>query len=108
MNHFIVQDNWWVAKAYLSLARYYILQGNLEQAERHIQLCEEYADEYFTSNLSVAIHKQAVESIISYAKYNRFYQKEWALLGNQLDELLSEHTPAQEWDASDDFVKERG
>lgn len=86
VNHFIGQDNWWVAKAYLSLARYYILQGNLEQAERHIQLCEEYADEYFTSNLSAAIHMQAVKSILFYAKYNRFDLKEWALLSNQIDE----------------------
>lgn len=89
LNHFIGKDNWWVAKAHLSLARYHILLGNFDEAEQHILSAEENADEYFYSNLSVSSFMQQLKSILDYAKYNRIDILELAHYGNTIQGNVS-------------------
>ncbi len=84
LNHFIGKDNWWVAKAHLSLARYHILLGNFDKAEQHILSAEENADEYFYGNLAISSVMQQMKSILDYAKYHRVDILEWAHYGNTL------------------------
>ena len=84
LNYFIGKDNWYVAKAHLSLARYNILLGSFNKAEQHIHSAEENADEYFYSNLAISIYMQQLKSILDYAKNNRVSVMEWAHFGNTL------------------------
>lgn len=84
LNYFIGKDNWYVAKAYLSLARYNILLGSFNKAEQYILSAEENADEYFYSNLAISTYMQQLKSILDYAKSNRISVMEWAHFGNTL------------------------
>lgn len=84
LTHFIGKDNWYVAKAHLSLARYYILADSLNKAERHLLLTDKYADEYFNRNLAVSTYKEQLKSILEYARYKRINVMEWAHFGNVL------------------------
>ena len=84
LNYFIGKDNWYVAKAYLSLARYKILLGRFNKAEQHINSAEENADEYFYSNLAISTYMQLLKSILDYAKNNHIGVMEWAHFGNTL------------------------
>ena len=84
LNYFIGKDNWYVAKAHLSLARYNILLGRFNKAEQYILSAEENADEYFYSNLAISTYMQQLKSILDYAKNNRISVMEWAHFGNTL------------------------
>ena len=84
LNHFMGKDNWWVAKAYLSLARYHILLKDFDKAERYLLLAEKNADEYFYCNLAIFTYMQQLKSILDYAKNNRISVMEWAHFGNTL------------------------
>ena len=90
LHHFIEKkDSMKVSFAYASLARYYLLQDNLEEAERQIALAEVNADDNFKNNLSMQSYMQLLKSILHYAKDNRIYIMEWANYVNQLQENTS-------------------
>ncbi|MBQ8441994.1 MAG: hypothetical protein IJX29_01395 [Bacteroides sp.] len=90
LHHFIEKkDSSKVAFAYASLARYYLLQDNLKEAERQIALAEANADDNFRNNLSMQSYMQLLKSILHYAKDKHIYIMEWANYVNRLQENAS-------------------
>jgi len=90
LHHFIEKkDSMNVSLAHASLARYYLLQENLKEAERQIALAETNADDHFKSSLSMSGYMQLLKSILHYAKDKRIYIIEWANYVNRLQENAS-------------------
>ena len=84
LNHFIGKDSAKVAWSHASLARYHLLLNNLKQAEQHLSLAEENADDTFRYNPALASYMQMLKSILNYAMHKRINMKEWALYTNSL------------------------
>ena len=83
------KDSSKVASAHASLARYYLLQDKLKEAERHMLLAKENADQEFNNSLAMAGYMQLLESILNYAKDKRIYMMDWANFVNSLQENYS-------------------
>ncbi|MBQ8673315.1 MAG: hypothetical protein IJ511_04585 [Bacteroides sp.] len=87
LHHFIEKkDSMEVAFAHASLARYYLLQDNLKEAEHQIALAEANTNDKFLNNLPMQSYMQLLRSILHYAKEKRIYIMEWANFVNQLGE----------------------
>ena len=84
LNHFMGKDSVKVAYAHASLARYHLLQNNLEEAEHHLLLAEESANDDFRYNPAMNSYMQMLRSILNYALNKRINMKEWALYTNSL------------------------
>ena len=89
LDHFMGKDSSKVASAHASLARYYLLQDKLKEAERHMLLAKENADQEFNNSLAMAGYMQLLESILNYAKDKRIYMMDWANFVNSLQENYS-------------------
>lgn len=90
LHHFIdKKDSMKISFAYISLARYYLLQDNLEEAERLIGLSKEYENEKFRNSLSIAGYVELLKSVLHYAKDKRINMMEWANFANKLEENAS-------------------
>ena len=84
LNHFIEKDSLMVASAHASLARYYLLQDKLKEAEEHMHLAEEYANQKFKNNWAMTSYMQLMKSILNYAKNKRINMMEWANFTNSV------------------------
>ena len=89
LNHFIGVDSSKVAVAHASLARYYLLQDKLKEAEKHMLLAERNADRYFKSSWAMNGYMELMKSILNYAKNKRINMMEWANFANSLQENAS-------------------
>ena len=86
LNHFIGIDSSKVALAHASLARYYLLQDKLKDAEKHMFLAERNADQEFKSNWAMTGYMELMKSMLNYAKNKRIDMMEWANFANALQE----------------------
>ena len=86
VSHFMNKDGYYVARAYASLARCHLLLGNINEAEQHLKLADEYADDSFRNMLSMSSYMTLLRSILDYAKNNRINMMEWATFVNSLQE----------------------
>ena len=84
LNHFMGKDSAKVALTHASLARYHLLQNNLKEAEHHLLLVEESANDDFRYNPAMNSYLQMLKSILNYALNKRINMKEWALYTNSL------------------------
>lgn len=84
LNHFMGKDSMKVAVAHASLARYHLLQNNLKEAEHHLLLVEESANDDFRYNPAMNSYMQMLKSILNYALNKRINMKEWAIYTNSL------------------------
>ena len=84
LNHFIGKDSTRVAWSYAALARYYLLQDKLKEAEKHMLLAEENANPEFKSNWAMIGYMQLMKSILNYAQNKRINMMEWANFTNSL------------------------
>ncbi|MBQ8240151.1 MAG: hypothetical protein IJZ38_04850 [Bacteroides sp.] len=82
--HFMGKDSAKVALTHASLARYHLLQNNLKEAEHHLLLVEESANDDFRYNPAMNSYLQMLKSILNYALNKRINMKEWALYTNSL------------------------
>ena len=89
LNHFIGIDSSKVALAHASLARYYLLQDKLKDAEKHMLLAERNTDQEFKSNWAMTGYMELMKSILNYAKNKRIDMMEWANFANSLQENAS-------------------
>ena len=89
LNHFIGKDSAEVAMAYASLARCYLLQDNLKEAEEHMLLAEKNANYQFKKQPTFIGYMQMMKSILNYAQNKRINMKEWALFVNSLGDNAS-------------------
>jgi len=84
LNHFMGKDSAKVALTHASLARYHLLQNNLKEAEHHLLLVEESANDDFRYNPAMNSYMQMLKSILNYAQNKRINMKEWALYSNSV------------------------
>lgn len=84
LNHFMGKDSAKVALTHASLARYHLLQNNLKEAEHHLLLVEESANDDFRYNPGMNSYMQMLKSILNYAQNKRINMKEWALYSNSV------------------------
>ena len=89
LNHFMGNDSSRVATAHASLARYYLLQDKLDEANKHMRLAEEHADEEFRNNWAMTGYMELMKSILNYAQHKRINMMEWANFVNSLQESAS-------------------
>ena len=89
LNHFMGKDSAKVASAHASLARYYLLQDKLAEANKHMRLAEEHADEEFRSSWGMTGYMELMKSILNYAQHKRINMMEWANFANSLQENAS-------------------
>ena len=89
LNHFMGKDSAKVASAHASLARYYLLQDKLAEANKHMRLAEEHADEEFRSSWGMTGYMELMKSILNYAQHKRINMMEWANFVNSLQENAS-------------------
>lgn len=85
LNHFIGKDSTKVALAHASLARHYLLQDKLKEAEKHMLLAEENANPEFKNNWAMIGYMQLMKSILNYAQNKRINMMEWANFTNALE-----------------------
>ena len=86
LNHFIGKDSSKVASAHASLARYYLLQSKLKEAEKHMIFAERNADQEFKTSWAMTGYMELMKSILNYAKNKRINMMEWANFANALQE----------------------
>ena len=84
LNHFMGKDSAKIALTHASLARYHLLQNNLKEAEHHLLLVEESANDDFRYNPAMNSYMQMLKSILNYAQNKRINMKEWALYSNSV------------------------
>ena len=89
LNHFIGIDSSKVASAHASLARYYLLQDKLAEANKHMRLAEENADQEFKNSWAMTSYMELMKSILNYAQNKRINMMEWANFSNSLQENAS-------------------
>ena len=89
LNHFIGKDSSKVASAHASLARYYLLQDKLDEANKHMLLAEENADQEFRNSWAMTGYIELMKSILNYAQHKRINMMEWANFVNSLQENAS-------------------
>ena len=89
LNHFIGKDSSRVATAHASLARYYLLLNKLSEANKHMRLAEEHADEEFRNSWAMTGYMELMKSILNYAQNKRINMMEWANFVNSLEESAS-------------------
>ena len=89
LNHFMGKDSAKVASAHASLARYYLLQDKFTEANKHMRLAEEHADEEFRSSWAMTGYMELMKSILNYAQYKRINMMDWANFANSLQESTS-------------------
>ena len=89
LNHFMGNDSSRVATAHASLARYYLLQDKFTEANKHMRLAEEHADEEFRNNWAMTGYMELMKSILNYAQHKRINMMEWANFVNSLQESAS-------------------
>ena len=89
LNHFMGNDSSRVATAHASLARYYLLQDKLDEANKHMRLAEENADQEFKSSWAMTGYMELMKSILNYAQHKRINMMEWANFVNSLEESAS-------------------
>ncbi|MBR5193351.1 MAG: hypothetical protein IKW37_02905 [Bacteroidaceae bacterium] len=89
LNHFMGKDSSKVASAHASLARYYLLQDKLVEANKHMRLAEEYADQEFRNSWAMTGYMELMKSILNYAQHKRINMMEWANFANSLQESAS-------------------
>ena len=86
LNHFMGKDSSKVASAHASLARYYLLQDKIAEANKHMRLAEKHADQEFRSNWAMTGYMELMKSILNYAQHKRINMMEWANFVNSLQE----------------------
>ena len=86
LKHFMGKDSSKVASAHASLARYYLLQDKLAEANKHMRLAEENANEEFRSSWAMTGYMELMKSILNYAQHKRINMMEWANFVNSLQE----------------------
>ena len=89
LKHFMGKDSSKVASAHASLARYYLLQDKLAEANKHMRLAEENANEEFRSSWAMTGYMELMKSILNYAQHKRINMMEWANFANSLQENAS-------------------
>ena len=75
-----------VAWAHASIARYYLLLDRIQEAEKHLRLSDEFADDDFRNNISMSSYMKMLKSTLDYAKDKRINVMEWANFVNSLQE----------------------
>ena len=88
LNHFMGKDSTMVSSAYASLSRYYLLKGDLKEAERLIGKAKENANNIIRDGY-MGSYMELLQSILNYAKEKRIYIKEWANFVNSIQENAS-------------------
>ena len=86
LNHYSDKDSMRVAWAHASIARYYLLLDRIKEAEKHVRLSDEYADDDFRNNVSMSSYMKMLKSTLDYAKDKRINVMEWANFVNSLQE----------------------
>ena len=86
LNHYSDKDSMHIAWAHASIARYYLLLDRIKEAEKHVRLSDEYADDDFRNNISMSSYMKMLKSTLDYAKDKRINVMEWANFVNSLQE----------------------
>ncbi len=87
LNHSIEKkDSANIAIAHASLARYYLLQDNLKEAEIQLHLSKENINEAFRNNIAMSSYMVLLQSIFNYAKNKHINIMNWANFVNSLQE----------------------
>lgn len=86
LNHYSDKDSMHIAWAHASIARYYLLLDRIKEAEKHVRLSDEYADDDFRNNVSMSSYMKMLKSTLDYAKDKRINVMEWANFVNSLQE----------------------
>ena len=87
LKHFTEKnDSVRIAFSHASLARYYLLQDKLKEAEQQIALAKEYDSYDIKKDLSMSGYMELLQSILNYAKNKRINMMEWANFANSLQE----------------------
>ncbi|MBR2497387.1 MAG: hypothetical protein IKB63_03410 [Parabacteroides sp.] len=87
LNHSIEKkDSANIAIAHASLARYYLLQDNLKEAEIQLHLSKENINEAFRNNIAMSSYMVLLQSIFNYAKNKHINIMNWANFINSLQE----------------------
>ena len=89
LDHFTGKDSTRVAFAHASLARYYLLQDKLKEAEQQITLAKNNMNFNMEDSPSMASYMELLQSILNYAKNKRINMMEWANFVNKLQENAS-------------------
>ncbi|MBR6621119.1 MAG: hypothetical protein IKK90_01345 [Bacteroides sp.] len=89
LDHFIGKDSVKVAFAHASLARYYLLQDKLKEAEQQITLAKNNMNFNMEDSPSMASYMELLQSILNYAKDKRIDMMEWGNFVNKLQENAS-------------------
>ena len=89
LEHFIGKDSVRVAFSHASLARYYLLQDKLKEAEQQMMLAKNHMNFHMEDSPSMASYMELLQSILNYAKDKRIDMMEWANFVNKLQENAS-------------------
>ena len=100
VDYFKDKNEGYVAWAYACLSRCYLLQGNLEEARRYMQLCDASATEEMKTSLAYVSSIQLVRSVLEYACNRNINLQEWAELMNNL--LMNEDLSKQKAQAKEE------
>lgn len=72
--------------AYMSMARCFLIVGDLDKAELYLQQAKELATDDMKSDLTYTVYEQILNFIIDYSKHKKISLKNLALLVNNLQQ----------------------
>ncbi len=86
LDYYMGKDSTEVSYSYASLARYYLLLGNLTEATRCLRQSDAYETAVIREDLSYAGYVQVLRILLDYAEQGRVDFKEWASFVNNLQD----------------------